>query len=290
VAIVGQPPGTVAGRLKITEQGEVLSAKYSLPEIAEREIELVAGAALETTLNGVSQPPAERLDLYRSVAESIARESSTVYRALVYEEDGFTDFFHLATPVEDISSLQLGSRPAKRKQSRSIEDFRAIPWVFAWTQARIVLPAWYGLGSALRSAREEHGVELLREMAREWPFFAGLVSNAAMACAKADLGIARRYAALCDDADLRERVWSAIETELELTTAELVHVSGGRRLLDRDPVLQRSIDRRNPYVDPLSFVQMELMRRARGGEGGADLERATWLTINGIAGALRNTG
>jgi phosphoenolpyruvate carboxylase len=224
------------------------------------------------------------------VAESIARESSAVYRALVYEEDGFTDFFHLATPVEDISSLQLGSRPAKRKQSRSIEDFRAIPWVFSWTQARIVLPAWYGLGSALRRARDDHGVELLREMAGEWPFFAGLVSNAAMACAKADLGIARRYAGLCDDEELRERVWSAIEAELELTIAELVHISGGRRLLDRDPVLQRSIDRRNPYVDPLSFVQMELMRRARGGEGGLDLERATWLTINGIAGALRNTG
>jgi phosphoenolpyruvate carboxylase len=289
VAILGQPPGTVAGRLKLTEQGEVLSAKYSLSEIAERELELVASATLETTLDGAGRPPLERLAQFRAVADEMARDSSAAYRELVYDSPGFTDFFHLATPVEDVSSLQLGSRPPKRKQSRSIEDFRAIPWVFSWTQARMVLPAWYGLGTALSRARKEHGVELLREMVEEWPFFAGLLSNAAMACAKADVGIARRYAALCDDEEMRERFWPAIEEELEATRAELMRVADEDRLLDGDPVLQRSIDRRNPYVDPLSFVQMELMRRARR-EGGEQLERAKWLTINGIASALRNTG
>jgi phosphoenolpyruvate carboxylase len=171
-----------------------------------------------------------------------------------------------------------------------VDDYRAIPWVFAWTQARMVLPAWFGLGTALAAAREEAGLDTLREMEREWPFFAGLLSNAEMACAKADMDIARRYAALCPDDDVRERVWGIIEREFELTRRELLEVTGGDELLDRDPVLQRSIERRNPYVDPLSFIQVELLRRARAGGDGEALRRARFLTINGIAGGLRNTG
>ena len=289
VAILGQPRGTVCGRLKMTEQGEVLSAKYSVREIAHRELELVGSAVLDTTLDRAG-PDADRLQRFEEVIAAMAERSSAVYRALVYGEPGFSEFFHAATPVNEVSQLRLGSRPAKRQQSTSIEDFRAIPWVFSWTQARVVLPAWFGLGTALAAARHEVGLELLCEMGREWPFFAGLLSNAEMACAKVDLGIARRYAELCEDVELRERIWERIQSEFELTCQELVQVTGVQRLLDRQPALQGSIDRRNPYIDPLSFVQIELLRRARAGEGGDELRRATFLTINGIAGGLRNTG
>jgi phosphoenolpyruvate carboxylase len=290
VAILGQPPRTVEGRMKVTEQGEVLSGKYSLREIAARELDLMSSAVLESTLDGGAHPGGERLARFEAIVADMAEVSSKAYRALVYEDEGFTDFFHAVTPVEQVSKLQLGSRPPKRKESRSIDDFRAIPWVFSWTQARIVLPAWYGLGTALERTRSRHGVGVLREMASDWPFFAGLVSNAAMALSKADLGIGRQYAALCEDDELRERIWCQIEGELLRTEEELVRIAGGRRLLDGDPVLQRSLDRRNPYADPLSYVQLELIRRARAGDDTEELARATSLTINGIAGALRNTG
>jgi phosphoenolpyruvate carboxylase len=215
-----------------------------------------------------------------------------VYRSLVHEEPEFVRFFEAVTPVDEISRLRLGSRPAKRSKTGGIEDLRAIPWVFSWTQARIVLPAWLGLGTALAQARERHGVKLLREMHDEWPFFASLLSNAEMACAKADLGIARRYVALWDDATARDRIWERLAGELECAIHELIEVRGGERLLDREPVLQASIDRRNPFVDPLSFVQVELLRRLREHpeQDSDELGRVSLLTINGIASGLRNTG
>jgi phosphoenolpyruvate carboxylase len=287
VAILAQPPGTVAGRLKMTEQGEVLSAKYSLGDIAHRELELTTSAVLVSTL---AERPSERLGLYHEVMAAMAERSARAYRDLVYGDREFAEFFHTATPVDEVSRLRLGSRPARRRESRAIEDFRAIPWVFSWTQARIVLPAWYGLGSALAAAGEEHGLELLREMHGEWRFFEALLSNAEMACAKADLAIGRRYAELCPDPGARERIWSRIEAEFELTRQSLLAITGGERLLDAEPVLQASIDRRNPYVDPLSFVQVELLRRARAGERDEALPRAAFLVINGIASGLRNTG
>jgi len=290
VAIRAQPPGTVAGRVKITEQGEVLAAKYSVREVAHRELELVASAVTMSALDHVGRPSSQRADQFGALMETMAKHSAEKYRALVYDDDQFSAFFYAVTPVEDISRLRIGSRPAKRQRSYLMEDFRAIPWVFSWTQTRIVLPAWYGLGTALAAAREEAGIEVLREMERDWPFFAGMISNAEMALTKADLGIGRRYAALCEDDELRERVWGEIEAELESTTRELLNVTGGQRLLDREPVLQRSIELRNAYVDPLSFVQTELLRRARAGESGDELARTTFLTINGIAGGLRNTG
>ena len=206
--------------------------------------------------------------------------------------------FETVTPVHEISRLRLGSRPARRTQARGIDDLRAIPWVFSWTQSRIVLPAWLGLGTALCHARERHGLDLLRRMAAEWPFFTSVLSNAEMGCAKADLGIARRYVELWDDAAARDRVWGPLQDELERTIEELVLIGGGERLLDGEPVLQASIDRRNPFVDPLSFVQIELMRRRRGWAGpgprsdttSEQLGRVSLLTINGIASGLRNTG
>jgi phosphoenolpyruvate carboxylase len=292
-AILSLPPGTVRGRLKMTEQGEVLTAKYAVPEIAHRELELAASATLAT---GRSRPHHES-ERFAGLLAEMADESAAVYRSLVHDDPDFVAFFEAVTPVSEISRLRLGSRPAKRRAAGGIEDLRAIPWVFSWTQARIVLPAWLGLGTALRHARERHGLELLQRMAAEWPFFTSVLSNAEMGCAKADLGIARRYVDLWDDVGARERIWVPLEAELQRTIEELVLISGGERLLDGEPVLQASIDRRNPFVDPLSFVQVELLRRLRRGwpgsgeAGGRDqLGRVSLLTINGIASGLRNTG
>ena len=204
-AILALPPGTVRGRLKMTEQGEVLTAKYAVPEIAHRELELAASATLAT---GRARPH-ETARVFR--ADS-GRDGATtpreLYRSIVHDDPDFVAFFEAVTPVREISRLRLGSRPAKRTRAGGIEDLRAIPWVFSWTQARIVLPAWLGLGTALRHARERHGLEVLRQMAREWPFFTSVLSNAEMGCAKADLGIARRYVELWDDAEARERIWA----------------------------------------------------------------------------------
>jgi phosphoenolpyruvate carboxylase len=292
VAIHAQPPGTVAGRMKMTEQGEVLSAKYSVPEIAHRELELTGSAVLVSTLDGGNGVDGERLERFGDVMDEMARVSAAAYRGLVYEDPDLNAFFHEATPFDEISRLQLGSRPAKRRASSEIEDFRAIPWVFSWTQARIILPAWFGLGTALQAACSSHGVELLREMERDWPFFAALLSNAEMACAKADLGVARRYAALVGDRAVRERIWRRISDEFALTSSQLLAVTGQSRLLEREPILRASIDRRNPYVDPMSIIQVELLRRARAGREGDEeaLARASFLAINGIAAGMRNTG
>ncbi|HUR87236.1 MAG TPA: phosphoenolpyruvate carboxylase [Solirubrobacteraceae bacterium] len=292
-AVRAQPPGTVGGRLKVTEQGEMLSAKFSVPEIAHRELELTASAALVTSLGRLDADAPARLARFEAVMAEMADVSTQTYRGLVYGDADFAAFFHAATPVAEVSRLRLGSRPAKRRESMRIEDFRAIPWVFSWTQARAVLPAWYGLGTALEAARERNGVETLREMERDWPFFAALLSNAEMACVKADLDIARRYAELYDDEPARERIWTAIESEFRRTLRELGRVRDEEHLLDREPILQRALERRKPFVDPLSFIQLELLRRLRGRNGEPEqpeLVRASLLAINGIAGGLRNTG
>jgi len=287
-AIRALPPGTVGARLKMTEQGEVLTAKYAVAQIAHRELELATSATLET---GRANRHAESAR-FDALMDEMAAESAAKYRSIVAGDPDFVRFFEAVTPVGEISLLRLGSRPAKRTRAAGIDDLRAIPWVFSWTQSRIVLPGWLGLGTALRGARERHGVAQLRRLRDEWPFFESLLSNAEMGCAKADLQIARRYVALWDDAEPRDRLWSALEAELELTIAELVTIGGGERLLDAEPVLQASIDRRNPVVDPLSFVQVELTRRLRAApeDGSEQLHRVSQLTINGIASGLRNTG
>jgi phosphoenolpyruvate carboxylase len=287
-AILALPPGTVDARLKMTEQGEVLTAKYAVAEIAHRELELATSATIAT---GRSRPHDESDTFERLMAE-MADNSAAMYRSIVQDDPEFVRFFEAVTPVHEISRWRLGSRPAKRTESGGIGDLRAIPWVFSWTQARIVLPAWLGLGTALRKARESHGLELMQQMATEWPFFTSLLSNAEMGCAKADLGIAGRYVALWDDTETRDRIWEPLAAELQRTIEELVVIRGDDRLLDGEPVLQASIDRRNPFVDPLSFIQIELMRRLREHPDGApdQLGRVSLLTINGIASGLRNTG
>ncbi len=295
-AILALPPGTVDGRLKMTEQGEVLTAKYTVTEIAHRELELTTGATLLTSaaamLGGRSDlPDAAALAGYEQVLEEMARSSERLYRGVVHDDPEFVEFFLGVTPVEEVSRLRIGSRPARRQAAGGIDELRAIPWVFSWTQARIVLPAWLGLGTALREARERHGLDTLREMTAQWPFFSSLIANAEMGCSKADLGIARRYVSMWDRTDVRDRIWGLLEAEYELTVAELIAVRGGQRLLDAEPVLQASIDRRNPYVDPLSFIQIELLgRRRRGGDDDDRLARLSLLAINGLASGLRNTG
>ncbi len=290
VAILAQPPGTVRGRIKLTEQGEVVSARYSLPEIAHRELELVTGAVLVSTVGALPQPAPDRMAIFTEALAAMAEWSATAYRDLVYNDPEFVAFFQQATPIDEIARLKLGSRPARRTASTRIEDLRAIPWVFSWTQARILLPGWYGLGTALARGRDTYGLELLQEMERDWPFFAALLSNAELGLAKADMRIAERYVELVEPPELRDRVWERIRTEFELTRDLLLAITGQHALLDRDPVLQRSVARRNPYVDPLSFIQIELLRRFRRDGSSETYLRPVLLTINGIAGALKNTG
>jgi phosphoenolpyruvate carboxylase len=291
-AILALPPDTVRARLKMTEQGEVLTAKYAVAEIAHRELELATSATLDT---GRARPHVRSGDFEALLAE-MAADSEALYRRVVHDDPDFVRFFEGVTPVAEIARLRLGSRPAKRSSAAGIGDLRAIPWVFSWTQSRIILPAWLGLGTALQNARERHGPDVLRQMAREWPFFTSVLSNAEMGCAKADLGIAERYVTLWQD-PARDRIWATLREEFERTVDELVAIGGGERLLDSEPVLQASIDRRNPAVDPLSFIQVELLRRLRErGEDGTrdaeadELHRISQLTINGIASGLRNTG
>ena len=287
-AIMALPAGTVQGRLKTTEQGEVVAAKYSVPEIAHRELELATSATLAA---GVRAPTA-RLAVYEGVLQEMADCSAEVYRRIVHEDRDMVRFFSTITPVDEISRLRIGSRPARRRNRGGIDDLRAIPWVFAWTQARIVVPAWLGVGSALAAAREAHGLELLREMLTRWPFFETQLDNAEMAVAKADMRIAERYTRLWDDEPARRRIWDMLTAEFALTRDELMLIRGSDHLLAHEPILRASIDRRNPYVDPLSFVQIELLRRLRSGEGDVDhrLGHVSLLTINGIASGLRNTG
>ncbi len=289
VAILAQPPGTVDGRIKLTEQGEVIATRYSVPAVAFRELELVAGAVLVSTVGALAQPDPDALSRYETAMALMARESSVAYRTLVYDDPRFVEFFEAATPIREIARLQLGSRPARRVASSRIEDLRAIPWVFAWTQARILLPGWFGLGSGLAAVEAVFGAELPREMAASWPYFRALLGNAELGLAKADLGIAERYVALVPDTELRERVWSAIVEEYGRTVERVLAATGQSALLEAEPTLRRSVERRNPYVDPLSYVQVELLRRYRA-EPSDDLLRGVLRTVNGIAGGLKNTG
>lgn len=290
VAIMALPADTVHGRIKMTEQGEVISSRYSTEQIAHRELELTLGSILAHQVGGDQINDPDRRERYEAVMERMAETSVRVYRDLVYGDPEFTMFFHQATPIDAIARLQLGSRPAKRVQSDRIEDLRAIPWVFSWTQARMILPGWYGVGSAMRDTEQHTGMETLREMERGWPFFTALLSNAELALAKADLTIASRYVDLVQDTELRQRIWERIEAEYLLSVEMVTMARGESTLLERDAVLQRSIQRRNPYVDPLSYIQVELLQRLRENPGDEEVLQTLHLAVNGIAGGLKNTG
>lgn len=293
-AILAQPPGTVRGQIRLTEQGEVIGSKYANPEIGRRNLETLVAATLEATLLKSSKPASNE---FLAVAAQLSLASMGAYRKLVYETPGFAEYFFSATPIREIAKLNIGSRPASRKPSQKIEDLRAIPWGFSWGQCRLTLPGWYGFGSAVEAfladkdpAKNKAALALLQKMYKKWPFFSTLLSNMDMALAKSDIALASRYSELVPDGRLRKRIFKAIESEWEKTTDALAMVTGEKQRLANNPALARSIRHRFPYIDPLHHLQVELIRRYRDGEQDEKVQRGIHIAINGIAAGLRNTG
>ncbi|MDQ3516533.1 MAG: phosphoenolpyruvate carboxylase [Gemmatimonadota bacterium] len=290
-AITSQPPGAFSGAIKITEQGEVLNWKYADPMLAERNLSLMMAASVDA-LAGLDRPDAEQLERWEEALDELSAEALAYYREQIAENPDILPYFQQATPVAELEHARIGSRPARRGQGKGLGDLRAIPWVFGWMQSRHVLPAWFGVGHACEkfSARGAAQRELLREMVSGFPFFQDLIGNVEIGMAKADFTIAARYAELVEDAALRDRVFGMLREEFERTRRVVLDISGQRELLERNRVLAQSIRLRNPYVDPLSLVQLSLLRRKRGGEQSEELDYALAGTINGIAAGLRNTG
>ena len=297
-AILAQPPGTVRGQIRLTEQGEVIGSKYANPAIGRRNLETLVAATLEATLLQATKPAPKR---FLAAAAQLSEHSMAAYRALVYETPGFSDYFFGATPLREITELNIGSRPASRKATQAIEDLRAIPWGFSWGQCRLTLPGWFGFGAAVH--RFVHGAEgehdaaqvkahtaLLQAMQKQWPFFQTLLSNMDMVMAKSDLALAARYAELVPDARLRKRIFSAIDAEWHRTAEALALITGNKQRLAANPALRRSIHHRFPYIDPLHHLQVELVRRYRAGQTDERVQRGIHISINGIAAGLRNTG
>jgi phosphoenolpyruvate carboxylase len=290
-AILAQPSGAVQGQIRITEQGEVIAAKYSQAEVGRRNLEILAAASLEATLLHPDQaaPRAEHF----AAMEELSDHAYRAYRNLVYETPGFERYFWESTVIGEIANLNIGSRPASRKRSTRIEDLRAIPWVFGWSQCRLMLPGWYGFGTAIKTwlaARPRDGTRMLQEMYREWPFFQTMLSNMDMVLAKSNIAIASRYGELVEDAALRESIFPRLRAEWQRTIETLFAITGQRALLDQNPLLARSIRNRFPYLDPLNHVQIELLKRHRAGDADERVVQAIHLTINGIAAGLRNSG
>jgi phosphoenolpyruvate carboxylase len=290
-AILAQPAGTVSGQIRTTEQGEVIAGKYSDREVGRRNLETLVAATLEATLiDAESQGDAAA---WRKTMDTLSRGAFTAYRSLVYETPGFNDYFRAATPISEIADLNLGSRPASRKASNRIEDLRAIPWVFSWAQSRVLLPGWFGVGTAVAKVtrgRKAAAIAELRRMHETWPFFRTLVANLEMVLAKTDMGIASRYADLVPDRALRDAIFTRISDERERTIEAVLSVTGHPELLASSPHLARAIRNRAPYLDPLNHLQVELLKRYRSGRASDRVVRGIHLTINGIAAGLRNSG
>jgi phosphoenolpyruvate carboxylase len=291
-AILAQAPGSVAGAIRITEQGEMVAAKYASPDLARRNLEALLAATLETSCLDVESGLGDDAPAARAVMDELAERARAAYRALVYDTPRFVDWFRAATPIAEIAELNIGSRPASRTASGRIEDLRAIPWVFSWSQCRIMLPGWYGAGTALASWSDgdEGRLGRLRLLWARWPFFRTVLSNMAMVLAKTDLGIARRYVTLVPDRDLGARVFERIAAEHARTVRLLLAITRQDELLADDPALRRSITQRFPYLDSLNHLQVTLLRRWRGGDHGPLVQRGIQLTLNGLATGLRNSG
>lgn len=289
-AILAQPPGAVSAQIRITEQGEVIASKYAHPDAARRNLEILATATLEASQHGADTPDVG--EAYTPVMDTLSQHAHRAYRHLVYETPGFVQYFREATPLAEIATLNIGSRPASRKGSERIEDLRAIPWVFSWAQCRVMLPGWYGFGSAIEQwlIDTPDGLATLREMHQRWPFFRTLLSNLEMVLSKTDLGIASRYAQLVTDTALREQVFGAIHSEWERTRHYLLAILQQESTLADNPLLSRAIRNRAPYMNPLNHLQVELLHRHRAGESDERIRRGIHLTINGIAAGLRNSG
>ena len=284
-AIRAQPHGTVRGRIRITEQGEIIAAKYGTRESAATNLESIAAATLLASLENASLS-ASSARRFAAAMSDLSKEAFRAYRALVYETDGFATFFRQLTPLLEISELKIGSRPASRTNSQRIEDLRAIPWVFSWAQARVMLPGWYGVGQAMRCA----DAGLLREMLDAWPFFRATVDNLEMVLSKSDMGIAARYLTLVKDQAIGEVLFGRIRDMWLATQESLLHMTGQTRLLEKHPVLDASIRLRLPYIEPLNLLQVELLKRHRAGEKDPRVREGIQLSINAIATALRNSG
>jgi phosphoenolpyruvate carboxylase len=289
-AILAQPPGSVQGELRLTEQGEVIASKYANREIGRRNLEALVAATVRATIDA---SPRKDHDVFHAAMEEISESAFRAYRTLVYETPGFVEYFRGSTPVREIAELNIGSRPASRKASTRIEDLRAIPWVFSWAQCRVMLPGWYGLGSAVEAFLAKHdeaGYALLARMWAEWPFFRAMLSNLEMLLAKADLAVAARYKELVPDQKLADEIFGRIRRELDLTVKAYFGITKARGFLETNPTLARSIRNRFPYLDPLNHVQVELLKRYRAGDAEERVKRGIHLTINGLAAGLRNSG
>ena len=293
-AILAQPPGTVRGQIRLTEQGEVIGSKYANPEIGRRNLETLVAATLEATL---LQPTKTAPRNFLETAAQLSEASMAAYRHLVYETAGFNDYFFGATPIREIAELNIGSRPASRKANQKIEDLRAIPWGFSWGQCRLTLPGWFGFGSAVEKfldrptdKERKAALALLQKMVKQWPFFKTLLSNIDMVLAKSDLALASRYSELVSDVKLRKKIFAAIETEWHRTADVMTLLTGEKHRLANNPALARSIRHRFPYIDPLHHLQVELIRRYREGKADERVQRGIHISINGIAAGLRNTG
>jgi phosphoenolpyruvate carboxylase len=278
-AILAQPSGSIRGRMRLTEQGEVISQRYSHPELALRSLEQTVSAVLLATLAHHREVPHR----YRAEAQRFADRSRLLYRALIYEDERFSALLDLASPLDALTKLNIGSRPSSRSGTWTVGELRAIPWVFAWMQNRLLLPAWYGAGTALEAGDRE----LQREMIDRWPFFRMLCSTLEMSLFKSDLGVAERYLELLGDDPARE-LWEPIRAEHDRVVRTVLEISGSDALLQSSPALMARLSHRNPWTDPLSYMQIDLLGRARAGDG--DAERPLLLTINGIAAGMRNTG
>jgi phosphoenolpyruvate carboxylase len=288
-AIVAQPEGAFGGEIKVTEQGEVLNWKYAEPILAERNLELMIAASLEAL---VRPGKSESSDEWEAALELMSQDAFAYYREKIFDNADIIPYFEQATPVLEFDQVKIGSRPARRSDSRGIQDLRAIPWVFGWMQSRHVLPAWFGVGWALEKfvGGGVSNERLLESLMQRFPLFNDLIRNIEIGMAKADLTIARLYADLVLDDQIRERVFDMIEEEFTRTYKQVLRITGQSRLLETNPVMARSIQLRNPYVDPMSLIQVDLLRRKRGGEESEELNYALAATINGIVAGLRNTG
>jgi phosphoenolpyruvate carboxylase len=294
-AILAQPPGAVGGSLRLTEQGEVIAAKYAEPQLARRNLESLVAATLESTLLDV-EGLGDAADPAYAVLDEVADLAHRAYAELVHDTPGFVEYFKASTPVSEIGSLNIGSRPTSRKPTESISDLRAIPWVLAWSQSRVMLPGWYGTGSAFEQwikegpESEAERVQTLHELYERWPFFRSVLSNLAQVLAKTDMGLAARYAELVADEELRHRVFDKIVDEHRRTIEMHKLITGQDDLLADNPALARSVFNRFPYLEPLNHLQMELLRRYRSGDDDELVQRGILLTMNGLASALRNSG
>jgi phosphoenolpyruvate carboxylase len=294
-AILAQPQGSVRGRIRITEQGEVIDMQYGHREIAKRHLGQIVHAVI-TADTGI-EDNAVIVDEWRGAMNAIGLKSHSVFRGLVYEHQHFLPYWEQATPIHELSRLRIGSRPSKRKKSTGFDALRAIPWVFSWMQSRVVLPGWFGLGSGVDDfiANEEGRLHLLQDMYQQWSFFRTVIDNAQFALGKADMKIARHYSELVKETEVRKTVFSIIEQEYDLTVSCVLRISGQTGILDNEPILKRSIEKRNPYVDPLNYIQISLLPEYRAlddfeSERAEELFRVISLTMNGIASGLKSTG